>query len=145
MNISLKSRIETKEEVKWYLENLKYNLDNGAVIDFAKDRRVDDTRDIKYTNKYTVADLFPNEEPLEALRHELRKLRVEEYIRTCKDLNHPERNEYREFGRVYDGKGDVYIKIRVEVINKYGYKTVFTMSFHYATKPLKDEVFPYAQ
>lgn len=38
----------------------------------------------------------------------------------------------REFGKVYDGKGDVYIKVRVELLSEYGNHTTFVMSFHYA-------------
>ena len=139
-----KSRIETKAEVQGYIQNLIYALEHGARIDFQPVRKVDVTRDIRYSNKYTVEDLFPNEDPLIALRREIRKLKVEEYIQTVKDLNHPRRSEYREFGRVYAEKGDVYIKIRVEVINLYGGQTVFVMSFHYAVNPFQNEFFPYA-
>ena len=143
-NPDTKSRTESKTEVQGYIQNLIYALDHGAKIDFQPVRKVDSTRDIKYSNKYTVADLFPNEDPLIALEREIRKLKVGEYIRTVKDLKHPGRSEYREFGRIYDEKGDVYIKIRVEVINYYGGKTVFIMSFHYAVDPLANEIFPYA-
>ncbi len=143
-NPDTKSRIETKTEVQGYIQNLVYALDHGAKIEFQAVRKVDATRDIKYSNNFTVQDLFPNEDPLTALGREIRKLKVGEYIQTVKDLKHPKRSEYREFGRVYDEKGDVYIKIRVEVINYYGGKTVFVMSFHYAVEPLANEVFPYA-
>lgn len=143
-NPDTKSRIETKSEVQGYIQNLIYALDHGAKIEFQAVRKVDATRDIKYSNNFTVQDLFPNEDPLQALGREIRKLKVGEYIQTVKDLKHPKRSEYREFGRVYEEKGDVYIKIRVEVINHYGGKTVFVMSFHYAVDPLANEVFPYA-
>ena len=144
-NSDQRSRIETKAEVQGYIQNLIYSLENGAHIDFQPVRRVDALRDIKYSNKYTVNDLFPNEDPLIAIGREIRKLKVEEYIRTVKDLKHPKRSEYREFGRIYPEKGDVYIKIRVEVINYYGGQTVFVMSFHYAVEPLANEYFPYGK
>ena len=41
----------------------------------------------------------------------------------------------REFGKVYNGKDDVYIKIRVELFGMYGNATTFVMSFHFAEKP----------
>ena len=49
----------------------------------------------------------------------------------------------REFGRVYNGSDDVYIKIRVELLGMYGQATTFVMSFHFAEKPFLDEMFPY--
>jgi hypothetical protein len=49
----------------------------------------------------------------------------------------------REFGKVYDGKGDVYIKIRVELLAAYGDHTTFVMSFHYAEIPFTPDMFPY--
>ena len=38
---------------------------------------------------------------------------------------------------------DVYIKIRVELLAKFGNHTVFIMSFHYAEKPFNESEFPY--
>lgn len=49
----------------------------------------------------------------------------------------------REFGKVYDGTEDVYIKIRVEVLGAYGSTTTFVMSFHFAEKVFTAEMFPY--
>lgn len=144
-NSDERSKIETKTEVQGYIQNLIYSLEHGAHIDFQPVRRIDAERGIKYSNKFTIEDLFPNEDPLTALKREIQKLKVEEYIRTVKDLKHPKRSEYREFGRVFPEKGDVYIKIRVEVINYYGGQTVFVMSFHYAFEPLANEYFPYGK
>ena len=76
-------------------------------------------------------------------KRELQKLTVEEYMKTVKDLRFPNKSEMREFGKVYDGKGDVYIKIRVELLSAYGNHTTFVMSFHYATVPFTPEMFPY--
>lgn len=92
-------RIETKLEVQTYLQNLKYALDHGGRITFQADRRVDNNRDIRYTNKSTVGDLFPDENPITALKRELKKLTVEEYIQTVKDTRFPNRSEMREFGK----------------------------------------------
>ena len=49
----------------------------------------------------------------------------------------------REFGKVYNGKDDVYIKIRVELLGEYGQTTAFVMSFHFAERPFTPSMFPY--
>ena len=82
MKEDLKSRIETELEVKAYIQDLKYALNNGAQIKFQLKRRVDEERDERYTNQYTVNTLFPNENPVVALKRELLndvyiKIRVE--------------------------------------------------------------------
>lgn len=139
------SRIESKEEVKDYLTKLNYLLENGAKITFQIERKVDTMKDTKFTNKYTVAELFPNENPENALRRELKKLTVENYMRTVRDIRFPKRSEMREFGKVYDGYGDVYIKIRVELFSQEnnGDHHTFVMSFHFAEKPFHENDFPY--
>ena len=63
-----KARIESELEVKAFIDNLKFALNNGAQISFQAKRAVDDERDEKYTNKYTVNKLFPDENPLDALK-----------------------------------------------------------------------------
>ena len=138
-----KSRIESELEVKSYLQNLKYALDHGAKISFQAKRLVDENRDEKYTNQYTVDTLFPDENPTDALKRELKALTAEEYIQTVKDLRFPNRSEMREFGKVYNGNDDVYIKIRVELLGMYGNTTTFVMSFHFAEKAFTPEMFPY--
>lgn len=137
------SRIESELEVKSYIQNLKYALDKGAQISFQEERRVDAGRGIQYTNKYTVAQLFPDENPVDALRRELKALSAEEYLRTVRDDRFPKRSEMREFGKIYNGGCDVYIKIRVELLGAYGSHTVFVMSFHFAEKNFSGEIFPY--
>ena len=64
-------------------------------------------------------------------------------MQTVKDLRFPKKSEMREFGKVYNGNGDVYIKIRVELLSEYGNHTTFVMSFHYAEIPFTPEMFPY--
>ena len=137
------TRIETELEVRSYLQKLHYALESGGKITFQIERQVDQNRKNRYTNKYTVADLFPNEDPVAALKRELKTLTVEEYMRTVKDTRFPKKSEMREFGKAYDGKGDVYIKIRVELLSEYGNHTTFVMSFHYAEIPFLSEMFPY--
>lgn len=138
-----KSRVESELEVKAYIQNLKFALKNGARIDFQAKRRVDDKRDEKFTNQYTVNTLFSDENPVDALKRELLSLSVEDYMRTVKDLRFPKKSEMREFGKVYNGTDDVYIKIRVELLGMYGQTTTFVMSFHFAEQPLSPEMFPY--
>lgn len=136
-------RIESELEIRSYLQNLRYVLEHGATITFQKKRVVDKNRELRYTNRFTVGDLFPNENPVTALKRELMNLSIEEYMSTVKDLRFPKRSEMREFGRVYAGKGDVYIKIRVELLSEYGNHTTFIMSFHYAVIPFTPDMFPY--
>ena len=138
-----KTRIESKLEVNTYLQKLKYALDHDAQITFQARRLVDKKRDEKYTNQYTVDTLFPDENPVDALKRELKTLTVEEYMKTVQDLRFPKRSEMREFGKVYNGMQDVYIKIRVELLGLDGNTTTFVMSFHFAEKPFTTEIFPY--
>lgn len=143
LDTETKTRIESELEVQSYIQNLKYALKNGAKIDFQAKRRVDDNRDEKYTNQYTVNTLFPDENPIDALKRELLSLGVEDYMKTVKDFRFPKRSEMREFGKVYNGTDDVYIKIRVELLGSYGQTITFVMSFHFAEKPFAPEMFPY--
>lgn len=138
-----KPRIESEIEVKAYIQNLKFALNNGAKINFQVRRLVDEKRDEKYSNQYTVNKLFPDENPEEALKRELLTLTVEDYMQTVKDYRFPKRSEMREFGKVYNGTEEVYIKIRVEVLGTYGSTTTFVMSFHFAEKAFTAEMFPY--
>ena len=138
-----KARIESELEVKAYIQDLKFSLNNGAQIDFQVKRVVDEKRDEKYTNQYTVNRLFQDENPVDALKRELLTLSVEDYMRTVKDTRFPKRSEMREFGKVYNGTEDVYIKIRVELLGLYGNTTTFVMSFHFAEKAFTPEMFPY--
>ena len=138
-----KARIESELEVKAYIQDLKFSLNNGAQIDIQVKRVVDEKRDEKYTNQYTVNRLFPDENPVDALKRELLTLSVEDYMRTVKDTRFPKRSEMREFGKVYNGTEDVYIKIRVELLGLYGNTTTFVMSFHFAEKAFTPEMFPY--
>lgn len=136
-------RIEKKEEVEAYLAKLKYAIKSGARISFQSVRNLEKNRPSRYTNRFTVADLFPDENPIDALKHELLELSVKEYISTNKDTNYPDRSEMRVFGKEYCGTKEVYIKIRVELLSANGQSPIFVMSFHYAIKPFEQEVFPY--
>lgn len=49
----------------------------------------------------------------------------------------------REFGKIYNGKDEVYIKIRVELLGMYGSPTTFVMSFHFDEKTFMSDMFPH--
>lgn len=132
--------VKTVNEVETYLAKLKYalSLDN-TIIEFQESRQVDFTRMIQYTNKYTIAELFPNESPKLVIKEELKKLKKAEYIETVKDTRFPKRSEFCIFGKVYDSK-NVYIKFRVEIFER---NRIFVLSFHFSEWPFKEEDFPY--
>ena len=138
-------RIESESNVQAYLQDMRYALDNRATVRFQRDRLVDIERDKRFTNKFTVSDLFPDEDPVMALKRELRLLTVKNYLRTEEDIRNPQRKPFWVFGKEYEEKGEVYIKIRCELLDmttSNGH-IVFIMSFHYAEKPFYEENFPY--
>ena len=103
---------KTREDVAAYLSKLRYALqDESTLIHFQEERCVDQNRQKEYTNVYTVAELFPDESPKEAMRRELANLKVQNYIETVKDIRYPKRSELWVFGKRYMGK-DVYIKFQ---------------------------------
>jgi len=102
-------------------------------------KQVEGNRAVKYTNKYTVAALFPHEPPTEALKRELSKLKVEEYLKTVVDRRFPKRAPFWVFGRKYSSE-DVYIKLRVEIVDR---NYIFVMSFHFSTVGFSASDFPY--
>jgi quinol monooxygenase YgiN len=133
---------QKKEEVEAYLLKLQYALqDENTLIEFQEERYVDLYREKEYTNVYTVAELFPDESPKEAIKRELTNLKVHEYIETVKDRRYPKRSELWVFGRKY-GEKDVYIKFRVEIIQR---NHIFVLSFHFSTIPFSEIHFPFAK
>jgi hypothetical protein len=146
MSINEVKRVESKLDIETYLARLKYALQSGrAKINFQKERIVDENRNEKFTNKYTMFTLFPDEDEVEVLKRELANLRLQDYIETVKDTRYPERSEMRVFGKDYANE-DVYIKIRVELINVTGTgedNYIFVMSFHFAKRKFVSSDFPY--
>lgn len=49
---------ETELEVRSFPNNLRYALDAGAKVKFEINRRVEQGKDPRYTNLYTVSTLF---------------------------------------------------------------------------------------
>lgn len=143
MTADSKSRIESETEIKAYIQDLRYAINNGARIQFQVRGIVDENRAERYTNQYTVRTLFPDEDPVYALKRELLSLTIEDYMRTVKDLRFPNRSDMREFGKVYNGIDEVYIKIRVELLGTHGDATTFVMSFHFAERAFTSMMFPY--
>ncbi len=134
--------IKSEEEVATYLNKLKYALDqDNTIITLQEIRQVDSGRLIEYTNKYTIAQIFPDESPREALRRELKTLKIIEYIETVKDLRYPRLSEFWVFGKKYINK-DVYIKIRVEIVKR---NSIYVMSFHFSTRNFVNNDFPYTK
>ncbi|NLM20384.1 MAG: hypothetical protein GX207_01360 [Peptococcaceae bacterium] len=132
---------KTREDVETYLSKLQYALqDDSTLIDFQEERFVDQHRQKECTNVYTVAALFPDESPKEAMRRELATLKVQDYIETVKDTRYPKRSELWVFGKRYMGK-DVYIKFRVEIVQR---NHMFILSFHFSTIPFSEMDFPFA-
>ncbi len=137
-----KKTTKSKAEVEAYLAKLFYTLgQENTSITFQEDRRIDSERDLKYTNRYTITALFPDESPRDAMWRELQKLTIRDYIETVKDIRFPKRSEMWVFGKRYSAE-DVYIKIRVEVLPR---NTLFVMSFHFSTSPFINGDFPYAK
>lgn len=139
-------RIESRLDMQTYLDKLKYAIKNGSSkFNFQKNRKVDENRNKKYTNRYTLSRLFPEEDEIEAIKREFASLEIENYIETVKDFRFPKKSEMRVFGKVYVSE-DVYIKIRVELINMekaYGETYILVMSFHYSDKDFEKVKFPY--
>ena len=137
--------VESEAEVRTFIDKMKYAIDAGAHIRFQEDRRIDRSRNIKYTNRYTMAYLFPEENPKDVLKRELKLLTVHDYLGTVEDINFPKRGKMHEFGKVYNVKDEIYIKLRVVLMGELGigHHTTFVMSFHFAEKPFSEEIFPY--
>ena len=132
-------RIESKADIETYIAQLNYSLSKRTSrLYFQEDRQVDLYRNERYTNRYTMDDLFPNMDPVKALKRELKKLTVSDYLETIKDIHYPNRSELRVFGKKYTD--NVYIKIRVEMTPN---EMIFVMSFHYAEFPFTPSTFPY--
>jgi len=113
-------------------------------ISVKTDRRSESEKDIRHTNRYTLGNLFPNENPRDAMKRELIKLTKSNYIETLVDADYLDRTKLRVFGKKYDD--DVYIKFRAELLSKqaFGSNMIFVLSFHYAQYPFDDNTFPYA-
>jgi len=140
-----KSRIESLLAVNTYLDRLRYALSTDAQIFLISQRQVDRLKQTRYTNRFTINKLFPDEDVITALRRELLLLKSKNYIETVRDSRFPNKSEMRVFGNRFAGQ-DTYIKIRVELINLEeigGNGLILVMSFHFAEYAFKGSDFPY--
>lgn len=138
-------RIETKAEVNTFLARLNYQISHGARLNLIRDRNVDKDRDLIYTNRYTVAELFPDEDPNVALKRELLLITAEHYLQTLTDQRYPEK-EWREFGKIYPVDKEIYMKFRVVfrgAENPHNDDYILIMSFHHSTVAFKYRNFPH--
>jgi len=139
------SEKESELEINSFLLSVKYCIESGnCKISVQRERLNEKTKDIKFTNKYTLGELFPDKNPADAMKLELIKLTKKNYIETLEDIDFPQRSKLRVFGKKYNA--DVYIKFRAELISKQdnGGKCIFVLSFHYAQYPFDGDTFPYA-
>lgn len=138
------STIDSLTEVNAYIAKLRYAIDSGCEIVFMQQRHVDSDRGEKYTNRYTVSNLFPNEQPSAALKRELKTLTKENYIRSVIDRRYPDKDRFYEFGKYYS-EGAVYIKTRISILDHHENCSnfLFVMSFHFAERPFTESTFPY--
>jgi len=137
MNVN--KRIASKQEVETVIAQLSYALTNKTRITFQEEKNSDIHRNVRFTNQYTIANLFSDEPPQKVLRREIGKLCPEEYMHSVKDTKYPNRSELHVFAREYDDY--VYIKFRVEVI----VNNIYVISFHYSDVELNNEDFPYRE
>lgn len=141
-----KRRIEERFDIQTYIDRLVYALEKKSTkINFLRERQIDKKKNKRFTNRYTIEKLFPDEDEIKVLKREPALLTVEEYIETLRDIRYPNKSEMRVFGRKYFNE-DIYIKIRVELISSThagGDNFILVMSFHYAEEAFEDLDFPY--
>lgn len=125
---------ESKQAISTCLDQIYYLIKNNQTsISVEKYRLADSKRDPKFTNRYTLGVLFPDESETEALKRELLTLTVEEYIESIRDNRFPKLAPMRVFCKQYSNC-DVYIKLRVEMMSKElaGSGRIIVISFHFA-------------
>jgi len=140
--IIINKRIESKIEVKDYLRKLLLALQHeGVVVRLKVDSFSDEHRNERYTNRFTINSLFPDEDVVLVLKRELSLITFENYIKTELDRDLPWKLEFRIFGKSYGD--DVYIKIRVMDKVKFSSNPIVqVMSFHYAMYQFIQNQFP---
>lgn len=141
--IPISKRVQSIAEVKDMLARLKYAIKSNPSFKIIVTRKSDEGKQLQYTNKYTLDNLFPNESPAEALRNELVTLSVEEYKETLTDDLYPEK-DLHVFIRQYDEQ-QVFIKIRAELLTSTGRSLLVVISFHFAEYEVKLSELPHAE
>ncbi len=138
----ISKRILSIAEVKDALAKLKYAIENNPRFKIVVTREKDTRKELQYTNQYTLSNLFPNESPVEALRRELKQLKIEEYLKSVVDDKFQEKLLHI-FIREYDEK-QVYIKFRAELLSHTTNGSLLVViSFHFAEYMVERNDFPY--
>lgn len=132
--------VESIEKVDTFISQLKYVIKNNGILEFQEVRKCDKHRNIKFSNKYTINKLFPDEDLVKAIKRELILLKHCDYLHTLKDIKFPNRSLLRVFAKKYSGEY-VYIKIRAEVVHKF----VHIISFHFSSVGIKENEFTYKE
>ncbi|MBN2697133.1 MAG: hypothetical protein JXR38_06280 [Bacilli bacterium] len=140
-----KTYIKNRDEISTVLARVKYALENNSVdINIIYDRLSEEQKDIRHTNRYTLNDLFPDDDHVSVLKQELGKLSLSDYMESVVDDRLP--NKCLDvFGKSYNNK-DVYIKFRVELFEMqrtYGKDLIVIVSFHYSDRVFNKSDFPY--
>lgn len=118
--------IASKGNVQIFLREMKEILKDPN-SEIRLDPR-DNENDI-YSTKYCLTTLgYQIEDVIQILL----KLKLTDYIESCKDIRKPNTNEFYIFGINIENK-EVYIKVK---ISSREYKIVLCMSFHFAEFPL---------
>lgn len=124
-----KSSISKREDVLTFITELQQIL-RTKNYDLDILTKESDTKDAKYTTKYTMLDLdFDKEDVAEVLL----QLTIDKYIETIEDNKGAEFPPFYVFAEVVKTK-DIYIKVKIrdKATNK-----IFCVSFHYPEFPMK--------
>lgn len=136
---------ESKSEIEIFIHELRLALANKkSFIRVIEKKTSEIGRDAEQTNASTISTLLPDEYPHIALRRELKKLEVIDYMYSMTDSLFPYGNKLKVFGKNYSG-ADVYIKLKLEFEYDKSFENaiVLVLSFHKSTRPFGLNEFPY--
>jgi hypothetical protein len=136
---------ESISEIQIFIHELRVALANKkCFINVIEKKTSEIGRDIEQTNTSTINTLFPDEFPHVALRRELKKLDVRNYMYSMTDILYPQGNKLKVFGKNYAGS-DIYIKLKLEFENDKSYENaiVLILSFHKSTRIFRSDEFPF--
>lgn len=136
--------VEDSSVVSTFLAKLKFMLENPCTSIQLDKKKSDQFKPYEYTNKFTLSNLFPNENPVDAMKRELRLLSLCDYLHTAVDVVNPKSPNYYVFAKKFDKF--VYIKVKIVVFNGSipgQQDTILVMSFHYAEHLINENSFRY--
>lgn len=132
-------RIESQQDVNSFLKDTKEYLNNKAhlyceVLNCSKDQ---DFKEVK--NAYSLSSIFPDDNPIRALKRHLKGLKQESYICTIKDMHFLKKSEIRVFCLALQKK-NFYLQIRNEkILNNH---TIY-ISLKFSNSEFEKNIFPY--